>query len=215
MTVQVQDVQDFMKVVEGRRSVRSYEPADISKEVLKEILETATLAPSSSNMQPWRFLVAHDKESKSKLESAVLDFNKQRVAEASVGIVVLGDLKGYEKAEDIYSQAVKAGYMTEEFKAQFVQNSLNLYGSLPQDKLKEIALVDGGLVSMQLMLAARAKGYDTLPMGGYDPVKLKELFGISDQYVPVMVIALGKAAQEGRPTTRLPIDKVTFWNSMA
>ncbi|MCQ6563777.1 nitroreductase family protein [Paenibacillus mendelii] len=214
MTVQVQDTQDFMKVAKGRRSVRSYEPTEISKEDVQEILETATLAPSSSNMQPWRFLVAHDKESKSKLESAVLDFNKQRVAEASVGIVLLGDLKGYEKAEKIYDQAVKAGYMTEENKTQFVKSSLNLYRSIPQDKLKEIVLVDGGLVSMQLMLAARAKGYDTLPMGGYDPVKLKELFGISDQYMPIMVIALGKAAQEGRPTTRLPIEEVTFWNTM-
>jgi len=204
--------QDFLSVVESRRSVRAYENVEISKEELTSILETATLAPSSSNMQPWRFLVAHDEDSKSKLISALMDFNKDRVAEASAGIVILGDLLAYNKAEQIYSQNVEKGYMTEEMKNQFVQGTIGLYSSLPQEKRKDVALIDGGLVSMQLMLAARAQGYDTLPMGGFDAAKLKELFQIPEQYVPVMVIAIGKKAQEGRPSTRLPIEDVTFWN---
>ncbi|MFD0711507.1 nitroreductase family protein [Paenibacillus sp. GCM10027626] len=207
-------LQDFMTVVRSRRSVRSYENVAISQEELAEILETAALAPSSSNLQPWRFLIAHDTESKKRLEAVVFDFNKQRLSEASVGIVVLGDMKGYENADKIYSQAVEKGYMSEEMKNQFVGNLLGMYGSLPQEKLKDIVLVDGGLVSMQLMLAARAKGYDTLPMGGYDPVKLKEQFNIPEQYVPIMILALGKAAQEGRPSTRLPLEDITFWNKM-
>jgi nitroreductase len=67
---------------------------------------------------------------------------------------------------------------------------------------------------MQLMLVARAKGYDTVPMGGYDKEKFKEAFGISDRFVPIMLIALGKAAKPGHPTTRLPIEDVTFFNEM-
>ncbi|GAA3333320.1 hypothetical protein GCM10020331_096900 [Ectobacillus funiculus] len=46
---------------------------------------------------------------------------------------------------------------------------------------------------MQLMLVARSKGYDTVPMGGYDQAKFIEAFGISEQYVPVMLIAIGKS----------------------
>ncbi|PFP28561.1 hypothetical protein COJ96_13730 [Bacillus sp. AFS073361] len=40
---------------------------------------------------------------------------------------------------------------------------------------------------MQLMLVARSKGYDTVPMGGYDKAKFVEAFGISEQFVPVML----------------------------
>jgi nitroreductase len=80
--------------------------------------------------------------------------------------------------------------------------------------LKSIALVDGGLVSMQLMLAAKAKGYDTVPMGGYDADKFKEAFDVPQRWAPVMLIALGKAAKEGHPTTRLPLEEVAFWDSI-
>jgi len=214
MATTTKTAQDFLSVVESRRSVRAYENVEISQEELTSILETAILAPSSSNLQPWRFLVAHDADSKSKLIDALMDFNKDRVAEASAGIVILGDLLAYTKAEQIYSQNVEKGIMTEEIKNQFVQNTINGYSAMPDEKRKDIALIDGGLVSMQLMLAARAQGYDTLPMGGFNAAKLKELFQIPDQYVPVMVIALGKKAQEGRPSTRLPLQDVTFWNEI-
>jgi nitroreductase len=64
------------------------------------------------------------------------------------------------------------------------------------------------------MLVARSKGYDTVSMGGYDKAKFVEAFGISAEYVPVMLIAIGKATKPGHPTTRLPIKDVAFFNEM-
>lgn len=213
MTMQIEQKQDFLTVVKSRRSVRVYDPNfAISKDEIDELLRTAVLAPSSSNLQPWRFLVIQDAERKQQL--LPIAFNQQQVVEASAVIAVLADLKSYEKAELIYDQAVKAGYMSEATKTDFVSRTVGMYGSLPPAKLRDIALVDGGLVSMQLMLAAKAKGYDTVPMGGYDAAKFKEAFGISEQYAPVMLIALGKAAKEGHPTARMSVDDVTYWNHM-
>lgn len=67
---------------------------------------------------------------------------------------------------------------------------------------------------MQLMLAARTKGYETVPMGGYNRDQVKELFGISERYLPTLMLPIGKAASPGHPTTRLPIDQITFFNEM-
>lgn len=67
---------------------------------------------------------------------------------------------------------------------------------------------------MQLMLMARAKGYNTVPMGGYDHAKFAEVFAIPEQYVTIMLIAIGKAAKPGHPTTRLPIEDVMAFNEM-
>ncbi|WP_409346274.1 nitroreductase family protein [Paenibacillus sp. MBLB4367] len=213
MTTQTEYKQDFLSVAKGRRSVRVYDPNwSLSKEELNDILETAVLAPSSSNLQPWRFLVIDDAEQKQKL--LPIAFNQQQVVDASAVIAVLGDIQSYEKAEQIYDQAVKAGFMSEATKSDFVKRTTGMYSSLPLEKRRDIVLVDGGLVSMQLMLAARAKGYDTVPMGGYDAAKFKEAFGISERYVPVMLIALGKAAKEGHPTGRLSAEELTFWNHM-
>jgi nitroreductase len=112
--------QMFLDVIRERRSVRAYDPAvQISREEMTEILELATLAPSSSNLQPWRFLVIDKPELKEKL--LPIAFNQQQVVEASAVIAVLGDVESYKKADKIYGQAVEAGFMP----ADTANHSLN------------------------------------------------------------------------------------------
>lgn len=48
---------NFDVFVHGRRSIRGYKPDRIPKEVLEEIIEIATRAPSSMNTQPWHLHV--------------------------------------------------------------------------------------------------------------------------------------------------------------
>lgn len=203
----------FFTVVEERRSVRKYDSsAVISDAEINELLTIATKSPSSSNLQPWRFLVVTDSELKAKL--VPIAFNQQQVAEASAVIVIMADLEMYKLSEQIYESAAAAGYMSEEVKNNMIANSTRMYSSLPAERLKEIAVFDTGLAAMQLMLAARAKGYDTVPMGGYNRNQVKELFGIPERYLPTLMLPIGKAASPGHPTTRLPIEQITFFNGM-
>ncbi|WP_424766469.1 nitroreductase family protein [Paenibacillus sp. sgz302251] len=201
----------FFDVLNSRHSVRKYDSnATISEEELREILEMATKAPSSSNMQPWRFLVVTDPELKQKLHP--IAFNQQQVVEASAVIIVLADLEMYRLSDKIYGASVEAGYMTEEVANNFIKNSTEMYSALPEERRKEIVVFDTGLVAMQLMLTARAKGYDTVPMGGYNRDQVKELFHISDRYLPTLMLPIGKAAAEAHPTSRLTVDDVTSFN---
>ncbi|MCC3375070.1 nitroreductase family protein [Cohnella sp. REN36] len=207
----LETIQDYRTVVRERHSVRHYDPNwQISQAELMEILAEASLAPSSSNTQSWRFFVFHDKELKQRL--LPIANNQQQVVDASATVAVLGDIEGYKRIGDINDIAVAKEYMTPEFAEQFTANSLKLYGGLPPEVLTRISLVDGGLVSMQLMLSAKARGYDTVPMGGFNAAKLVEEFNIPSNLVPVMLIAIGRAATPGRKTSRLPIEQVTFWN---
>ncbi|TXK77437.1 nitroreductase family protein [Paenibacillus sp. N3.4] len=212
-TTQLLEQELFFDTIRERRSVRNYDPAvKISQEELTEILQQATLAPSSANMQPWRFLVIDSTELQQKL--LPIAFNQQQVVEASAVIAILGDLENIKEVQKIYGQAVDAGFMPEQTAASFIERYTNMHASLPPEIIRQIVFTDCGLVAMQLMNIARAKGYDTVPMGGYDKGKFIEAFGISDRYVPVMLVAIGKAANPGRPTTRLPIEDVTFFNEM-
>ncbi|MGN7456199.1 nitroreductase family protein [Paenibacillus pasadenensis] len=202
---------DFHEVIKSRRSVRKYDPDfKLTDEEIKELLTTATLAPSGSNMQPWRFIVITDSELKQKL--LPIAFNQEQVVAASAVIAVLVDLQAYTEAPRIYGKAVEAGYMNEETAAKLVENMNRFYGSLPPERALQSALIDGGLVSQQLMLAARARGLDTVPMAGYNVDQFRELLQISDRYANVMLIALGKAAQPGHPSVRLHVDEITHWN---
>lgn len=212
-TTQATAAASLFDVIQERRSVRQYDASvSIPREELTEILELATRAPSSSNLQPWRFLVIDSPELKEKL--LPIANNQKQVVEASAVIAVLGDVESYKFAEKIYTASAEAGMMPVDVAKTFIERTVAMYSGLPPEVARSIIYTDGGLVSMQIMQIARAKGYDTVPMGGYNKAQFIEAFGVAERYVPVMLIAIGKAAAEGRPTTRLPIGDIAFFNEL-
>lgn len=203
---------DFTSIITGRRSIRKYDPAvKISKEEMTEILTEATLAPSSVNMQPWRFLIIESPEAKAKL-APIAKFNQTQVETSAAVIAVFGDLNNFDYAEQIYGTAVERGLMPAEVKERQLAALGAHFAQLPAAVNRETVMIDAGLVSMQLMLAARAHGYDTNPIGGYEKDQIAELFGLDkERYVPVMLISIGKAVEEGYASVRLPIETVAQW----
>jgi len=208
----IQKTNDFNKIVLGRRSVKIYDPeVTISREELREILAEASRAPSAINMQPWRFLVIDSAEGKEKL-AELASFNQTKVLTSSAVIAVFYDANNVEYMDEIYSKAVELGYMPQDVKDKQLQQAKPYYASLPASDLRDVNLIDSGLVSMQLMLVARAHGYDTNPMAGYEKNQIAEAFGLDkDRFQPVMLISIGKAAQEGFPSYRLPVETTSTW----
>jgi nitroreductase len=194
-------------VIRERRSVRKYDPNfKIHREEILDILKEAALAPSSSNLQPWKFIVIQDDTVKKELRA--IANNQEQVETASAVIAVLGDREMYRNSEQVYRSSFEAGYMDETTMGRMIENSNKLYPSIPVDMRENIASFDAGLVSMQLMLIAKARGYDTVPMGGFNRQQFIEKFNIEDRYMPSLLIALGKAAAPGHKTTRLPIEEI-------
>ncbi|AOS99099.1 MULTISPECIES: nitroreductase family protein [Exiguobacterium] len=203
---------DFMEIVKGRRSIRNYDTdVKISKEEMTQILEEATLAPSSVNMQPWRFLVIDSEEGKATL-APLAKFNQVQVETSSAVIAVFGDMNAVDQLENIYDTAVAKGLMPQEVRDRQVPAIQGMYSSVSANDLKDSILIDSGLVSMQLMLVARAHGYDTNPIGGYEKDQIAEAFGLEkERYVPVMLLSIGKAVDAGYPSVRLPINDIADW----
>ncbi|ASI36750.1 MULTISPECIES: nitroreductase family protein [Exiguobacterium] len=207
-----QTTTDFMEIVKGRRSIRNYDTdVKISKEEMTQILEEATLAPSSVNMQPWRFLVIDSEEGKATL-APLAKFNQVQVETSSAVIAVFGDMNAVDSIDTIYDMAVEKGLMPQEVRDRQVPAIKGFYSPEDTDTLRDSILIDSGLVSMQLMLVARAHGYDTNPIGGYEKDQIAEAFGMDkDRYLPVMLLSIGKAVDAGYPSVRLPINDITDW----
>ncbi|AIQ15744.1 NAD(P)H nitroreductase [Paenibacillus sp. FSL H7-0357] len=203
---------DFNSIITGRRSVRKYDTSvKISKEEMTEILTETTLAPSSVNMQPWRFLVIESAEGKAKL-GPIARFNQVQVETSAAVIAVFGDLNNFDYAEQIYGTAVERGLMPQDVKENQLTRLASHFATLPADVNRETVMIDGALASMQLMLVARAHGYDTNPIGGFEKDQIAEVFGMDkDRYIPVMLISIGKADGEGYASVRLPIDTIAEW----
>lgn len=201
---------DFSDIVFGRRSVKVFdENYKIDNEEMLEMIGEATKAPSSVNLQPWRFVVVESKEGKDKLRP-LIRFNVRQNDTSSAMVIIFGDLKCYEKAEDIYSRAVKEGKMPEDVKNQLMGIFMPAYENYPKSKMSEVVKIDGSLAAMQFMLIARAHGYETNAIGGFEDDKIAEAFGLdSEQYVPVMIIAIGKGNYEAHESVRLNPKEIT------
>ncbi|MFY0516758.1 nitroreductase family protein [Lysinibacillus sphaericus] len=194
-------------IMQERKSVRVYDPTfKIPQVELEEILKEATSAPSSSNLQAWRFLVIQDDATKTELRT--IANNQAQVETSSAVIAVLGNAEMYNQVEQIYTQNVEEGHMDEAQKNLMINNTLQTYPSAPLEVRKNIATFDAGLISMQLMLIAKEKGYDTVTMGGFDKVKFAERFELPAHIFPVVLIAIGKAAAPAYGSSRLPLEDI-------
>ncbi|AND38099.1 MULTISPECIES: nitroreductase family protein [Cytobacillus] len=205
-------INDFKEIITGRRSIRNYDPTvKISREEMAEILEEASLAPSSVNLQPWRFVVIDSKEGKETL-APLAKFNQRQVETSAAVIAVFVDMKSETFIEKIYDTAVEKGYMPADVRDKQVPSIKGLMENMTFEQKKEMNLIDAGLVSMQLMLAARAHGYDTNPIGGYEKDRIADAFHLDkERYYPVMLISIGKAADQGYKSVRLPVEDITEW----
>lgn len=203
--------QSTEQVMEARHSVRKYDSSEeIPRGKLNEILRLAATAPSSWNLQHWRFLVVTDPAQKERL--LPIAYGQQQVVDAYATIVILGDLEADKSALRVYNDSLEKGYINEQVRDTLVAQIEQAYQNNPQ-LARDEAIRNASLAAMQLMLAAKAKGYDTCPMGGFDREALIEAFRIPSRYLPVMIITMGKASVPAYPTSRFGLDELVIENS--
>lgn len=200
------------KLMDERKSVRKYEPGvTIPREKIQHILEQATSAPSSSNLQPWRFLVIDNPEQKKELRIA--GFNQEQIETSSAIIAVLGDNEMYKNAKQINDLNVELGYMPRDIADMMIANSESAYSSFSDIERTNIAHLDVGLISMQIVLLAKDMGYDTVIMGGFDKAAFAEKYELPANELPMILIAIGKAAMPARNSSRLPFEQIIRFSS--
>ena len=199
-------MQATLDLIKERISANKFDRTKtLSKEQIRELVHYATQAPSSTNIQHWRFVAITKPEDKERLKEVA--FGQQKVADAAVTFIVLGDVRGHEKLGDILDRSVAAGVVPQELRDKWV-DMVNTGYADPQ-KARDEAIRSASLAAMTLMIAAQAKGYISGPMIGFDSEGLKREFGIPNRYVPVMLLPVGYEAPGNWPRkARLSVDEV-------
>ena len=200
------------QLMDDRKSVRKYEPGiTIPRETIEHILQQATSAPSSSNLQPWRFLVIDDQEQKKELRIA--GFNQEQIETSSAIIAVIGDNEMYKNTKQIYDLNVELGYMPRDIADMLIANSEAAYSNFSEIERTNIAHLDVGLISMQVVLLAKDMGYETVIMGGFDKAAFAKKYELPANELPMILIAIGKPAMPARNSSRLPFEQIIRFSS--
>lgn len=66
-----------IEAIQKRRSVRSYKPDPIPRDILNTIIKAGNWAPTGGNRQPWRFVVVEDPAFRRKLQQKALSLNRK------------------------------------------------------------------------------------------------------------------------------------------
>jgi nitroreductase len=175
------------EAVEHRRATPSFDGAPIPDADLKKILDAGLKAPSGYNLQPWRFVVVRTPEQKRRLRAA--SFNQAKVEEASAVIVACGDQDGWRTDLEEMIRLGREGGMTEGYAEQARTNIPEYLGNHPNLTAWLNRHVMIGLTTMLWM--AEVLGYDTAPMEGFEPEKVREALRLPLSYEVVALLAIG------------------------
>ncbi len=192
---------EFKDIVQERRSIRSYEiDVPIGDAELADLFDLVALSPSSYNLQHWNFIAVRNAETKQKMRAAA--WGQPQVEESSVAILVSGKLNGFEDAPRIYEE------VPEEMRADALDMIQGFYAENKQAQRDE-AIRSASLASMSLMYAAQDAGFSTCAMIGFDAAEIAALLNLPDNYLPVMLIVLGRGKGASFPRAyRKPLEEI-------
>ena len=180
---------DFFSMMEQRYSCRKYQEKAVAREDLMKIVEAGRLTPSACNSQPWKFLVVDEPEAKEKLCDALVLENGKTGAP--------------------WREQCPAFIVLVEQKAQVKPIVLNHY----QDS-QRFAQGDIGMAAMNMCYQAMVLGLSTCVIGMNDQKKMERNFGLGEDDVVRLVLAVGYAAEEKspRPKMRKAMEEVVCFN---
>lgn len=228
----------FRFLVESRRAVRRFKTEKIPDSVIKKCLELAILAPSSCNLQPWSFEVVRDPVLLQKLHPVCL---KQSASKAPLIVVILarpdtwraacaGVLENWQsesvpaQIERFYSKIAPFQYNQGRFGFRGLFKRVAIWYSglrLPvmrgPNSIKAMnlwAVKSTALAAQNLILAFQSHGYSTCPMEGFDEKRLRSVLPIPKQSIPIMLLSVGVAADNGvfNSRVRFPLEQCVNWH---
>lgn len=174
---------DFMELVRQRRSVRRFEPREVSRDTIARILGAALRAPSSKNVRSTTFVTVTAPEVLERI-SRMRDFGSAFLAGAPAAVVVTGD----RSATDLWVDncAISATYV-------------------------QLAAEDLGLASCWVHVNGRLRMKDD-PGAGYADEYLRTFLPVPDGFGILCAVALGYPAEGERRPHREPAaaDKVIW-----
>jgi len=215
-------VADFFEAVQRRRTVRDFLPDPIPEEVLHRCLEAARLAPSSSNLQPWEFVLIRDPKARAEADRICLDQLPNRSAPLLIALVAHRDTWKRNRDEVLrihegrgplrasmtkyYRKLIPLVYTTGPFGIlgplkRGASRILSLFKPTPsfQSRAETRIMVhkSTALAAATFMAALSAEGWDSCPMEGFDPWRAGKLLGLRSGAEVCMFLAVGKRSPKG------------------
>ena len=195
--------------IRSRRSVKHYDANhSMSAEEIDKLLSLAVLSPTAFNIQNWRFVTVADPELRKQIRE--VSWDQSQVTDTSLFIILCADLKSWEKQPERYW--INAPQEVQDFMLPAIDDYYRGKDQVQRDE----AMRSCGIAAQTLMMAAKALGYDSCPMDGFDYEKVGQLINLPNDHAIAMFVAIGKGTKEPWPRPgQLSLDEVVIKNKFS
>ncbi|MDH5297896.1 MAG: nitroreductase family protein [Desulfobulbaceae bacterium] len=195
---------DTLQAIESRRAVKHYDPDHrLTAAEVERLLSLAMLAPTAFNIQNWRLVVVRDPQLRRQIREVA--WNQAQVTDASLFIILCADLKAWEREPARYWQKALPEVQ------DFIVPAIDRYYRGKEQVQRDEAMRSCGIAAQTLMLAAKAMGYDSCPMDGFDFEAVGKLINLPPDHVIAMFVAIGRGTKPAWPRGgQLPLNEVVM-----
>lgn len=190
---------DFATIVQQRYATKKFDGKTIPEDKINQLFEMIRLAPSSFNIQPWKIAVITDKATKEKLLPVSL--NQPQITSCSHLLVFCTNTDIEGNIEKLGTELIKGGAA-----AEGIGGYLDMMRNFAKGLSKEQKLAWS---QRQLYIAlgnalngAKALGFDSCPMEGFDAKAYAEILKLPAHLVPTALCPIGYASDKPTPKMR-------------
>lgn len=162
------------------RTHYGWDETPITEADLRQLYDLVKMAPTSANGSPARFIFCHSADAREKLAACVSVANQPKVKAAPVTVIIGFDPKFYDKLPELFPHVDARPWFN--WSADFA---------------RETAFRNSSLQGAYLIMAARALGWDTGPMSGFDKMAVDAAFWGETGIETNFICSLGRGNGEG------------------
>ena len=201
---------DVREAIQKRRSIRRFKTDPVPDDLIQQLLESARLAPSGSNTQPWRFVVIKDAETRQKLQTA--SYNQRHVGQAPVIIACCADIKAFGEFPERIDELIAAGALPAKTREVFVP-SLKKGGMSADIKWHLLIAATGNtdIAIEHMVLQAVELGLGTCWVRWFDDNKVKEILEIPKNIDIITLLPIGYPAEDPPQRPRFDLQKIVYY----
>jgi len=195
---------EFKELLNERYAAKAFQDEVVPEKTMGELLEMVRLAPSGLNIQPWRIKVVADAETTRRLLAAAP--HEPQIGSCSHLLVFCADT-------DWAAQTQKLGRTMKEKTVPDVVWGIVMgiaaeMAEEPADELKAWIVGNVYIAATYAMLGAQTLGLDTCPMTHFPPAEFSRILDMPGNVKPVLLVAVGYAADEPKPKWRYPLAEI-------
>jgi nitroreductase / dihydropteridine reductase len=196
---------NFTDIVMQRYATKKFDGRKISDELINQLLDLVRFAPSALNVQPWKIKVITDQQIKEQLKPAA--FNQEQITTCSHLLVFCAD-PDYNGLIKRLGDLLKANKVPSEVQTTILTMAQNFADQMTPEQRLSWSQAQTYLALGNALNGAKALGFDSCPMGGFNQAEFTRILNIPAPLVPVMLCPVGYAADTPMPKMRFPIEDI-------